>query len=90
MFYDNVGKPAWIVFFLKSPIDFSVLVQNIECVVTNEIFYLKILALVPSMGNFRKKTVQSGFPTQSQNTRSGVRTIWDLVAAVPTLIINLS
>ena len=36
-------------------------------------------------GDFREKTLQSGFPTQSQNTRSGVRTIWDLVAPVPTL-----
>ena len=39
----------------------SVLVWNIEYIVTNEIFfYLKILAL-PSMGDFREKTIQSCF-----------------------------
>ena len=30
------------------------------------------------MGDFSEKKIQSGFPTQSGNTRSGVWTIWDL------------
>ena len=38
------------------------------------------------MGDFREKTIQSGFPTLSANTRSGIWTVWDFVAPVPTLV----
>ena len=49
-------------------------------------FYLKIFA-IPSMGDFREKKIPSGFPTLSQITLSGVRTICDLVEAVPSLFL---
>ena len=37
------------------------------------------------MGDFKEKKIQSGFPTLSCFTRSGVRTICDLPPPVPSL-----
>ena len=51
------------------------------------VFYILNQNTVKSMGDFREKKIQSCFPTQSGNTRSGVRTIFDLVAPVPTLLL---
>ena len=42
-----------------------------------------------SMGDFKEKKIQSGFPTLSCFTRSGVRTICDLPPPVPSMAVYL-
>ena len=44
----------------------------------NDIKYFLDVCILSNLDN----TIQSGFPTQSGNTGSGVGTIWDLVAPV--------
>ena len=41
------------------------------------------------MGDFRENTIQSGFPTLTQNSWSGARTIWDLPHPSTTLKVVL-
>ena len=49
---------------------------------------MKNLAL-PPMGDFREKTIQSGFPTLTQDSWSGARTIWDLPPPSITLKVGV-